>query len=316
MRAVLILLVGVALAGAGGEAFLRGAVGTATRLRIRPSVIAVTVAAFATSTPELAVAVTAALDGVGQIALGDALGSNVVNIGVVVGVLLLVGPVHVSRRAAGRDMPTALGAPVLLALLAIDGRISRADAAVLLLAFVAWLVLTVRHTLADRRPVDPTEESVVDDVPAQSNVVAVVWIVVGLAMLIGSARLIVSAVETIGPAIGLDAFTTGAVLVAVATSTPEMATAVIARVRGHHDVGLATAIGSNIFNGLWIVGVTAMIRPIDVRWSEIALVLAAGVATIVVAFPWRDDRLARGRGVGLVAIWAAYVAVLVTLRPG
>jgi cation:H+ antiporter len=309
MRSVLILLVGVALAGAGGEAFLRGAVGVAERLRIRPAVIAVTFAAFANSTPELLVSATAAAGGDSQLALGNALGSSVVNIGVVVGVTLLFGRVKLERGSAARDLPMAFAAPLLLGLLAVDGEISRLDAGILLVTFFTWLALTVRHTARNRPDADP------DGDPPPSPLAATGWTLVGLVMLFFAADLVVGAAEVIGPAIGLDGFVTGATLVAVATSTPEMATALIARMRDHEGVGLSAAVGSNIFNGLWVIGVAAMIRPIPVAWSEIGLSLAAGVATISIANPWGRRHLGPARGVALLCVYVAYVVLLVTIRP-
>lgn len=299
----LLIVLGIALAGLGGELFVRGTVGFAVRARIAPGVVGATVAAFATSGPELAVAVTSASAGVPEIALGDALGSNVVNIGLVLGVVLALAGARPRRADLSRDLPVALIAPLATLGLAMDGELSRLDGAVLLASFLAWLAVTVRQAVRDR---DATGELL-----AERRVARIVRdVTLGLVMLVVAGRVIVEAGRGVGAALGWDTFTVGAVLVAVGTSAPEMATTATARLRGHDEVAVGTVLGSNIFNGLLIVGVAAVLRPIGVVPSEIAVAVAAGVLTLLLVLPGRHDRLSRGRGVALLAVYAAYVTLL------
>jgi cation:H+ antiporter len=298
------LAIGVALAAVGGEFFVRGLVGLAAWARVPAGVIGATVAAFATSSPELTVAVSAAADGRPEIALGDALGSNIVNIGLVVGVVLLMGmtsPVEVSRREAA----TALGMALLLLVLLLDGAVSRLDGIALLATFAAWLVLTTRDAMRGR-------SDIVETVGERRHARSVAEALVGLVCLVAAGRLLVLGAKGIGDELGLSTFVVGVVLVSLGTSLPELATAVISRVRGHAEIGISTALGSNIFNTSFIVGVAAALAPIGVSAREATLSIVAGVALILVLIIGaRDDEpLPRWRGVVLVGGYCLSIGVL------
>jgi cation:H+ antiporter len=307
MGDVLILLAGVAVAALGGEFFVRGAVGLAVGLRVPAGIIGVTVAAFATSSPELSVGVNAARDGRPELALGDALGSNVVNLGIVLGVALLVRPLRAETSGLRRDLPVALAAPVLTAVLLADGLLNRADGVALLVVFAAWLGVVVSQARTARA------DAIVEDAPARRR--ALLEVGAGLAMLVVAGRLIVVAAKGIGASLGIDEFLVGATLVAVATSAPELATALLARRKGHDDIGLGTILGSNVFNNLWIVGIAALIRPIEVAGREVAVAVAVGVVLVLLAIPLRSSLLGRQRGAALVTLYAGYVVVLLVTAP-
>lgn len=297
-----ILILGLASAGGGGELFVRGAVGIARSARVPAGIVGATIAAFATSSPELAVAVNSGLSDRSELALGDALGSNVVNIGLVLGLALLVGPMRVHGGVVRRDMAAALAIPVATAALAADGRLSRLDAVVLLVLFAMWLAASVDEARRER--------SVAADVVGEhSPKRAALSGLVGLALLIAAGRLIVSGATSIGTDLGLDTFVVGVALVAVGTSVPELATTVIARLRGHDEVGLGTILGSNVFNGGLIIPVAALLSPVRIAWGEIATSLAFGIALVLCVLP-RGGTLGRPRGAVLVL---GYMASLVTL---
>jgi cation:H+ antiporter len=308
VRDAWLIIPGVLAAALGGEFFVRAAVGAAIRLRIAPGIIGATVAAFATSSPELSVAVNSATAGKPEIALGDALGSNVVNVGVVLAVGALLGGISARRQDLRRDVPAALLAPVLLLLLVVDGGLSRFDGGVLLATFAAWLAVTVRQAAKDR-----------SDVPEvlgeQSTWRMVLAGVAGLALLVLAGRLIVLSAKDFGGILGWDVFVVGAVLVAIATSVPELATVVIARLRGHDEISVGAVLGSNIFNGLLIIGVAAVLAPIAVSMSEVAIAVGAGILTLLLAVPGRSNRLSPTRGLVLLAVYAGYVALLLAVRP-
>lgn len=299
----LVLVGGLACAALGGELFVRGAVGLAEASRIPAGIIGATVAAFGTSSPEISVAINSALSGRPQLALGDALGSNVVNVGLVLGLMLLVGPVRVGGGTIRRDIAAALVVPLATAGLAVDGGISRADATLLVCVFSVWLVATV---LAARR-----ERSAAAEVLGEHSFRRAIPVAaVGLVLLVLAGRLIVSGAKGIGAELGLNAFVVGVVFVAVGTSVPELATAVISRVRGHEEIGLGTVLGSNIFNGALIVPIAAFIAPIDVDWGEIAISLAFGVAVVVAVLPFPSALIGRRRGLLLLSMYASSVVVL------
>lgn len=306
MNDYLALALGIVCAGAGGELFVRGAVGLAHWLRIPPGIIGVTVAAFATSSPELSVAVSSALAGRPQIALGDALGSNVVNIALILGLALAISGMQASRDSLRRDFPVALAIPVVTAVLFLDGVLSRIDGLVMLGLFCAWLVAAAMEARRQR--------SAVERVLGEGrHWLVVLSCVAGLAFLVGAGVLIVAGARGIAVAFGIDEFIVGATLVAVGTSAPELATAIIARLRGHDEIGLGTLLGSNIFNGLFIVAVAAVIHPIVVDWRDILVALAFGLATLAVTFPARSGYIGRARGALLLGLYAAYVGTIIGL---
>jgi cation:H+ antiporter len=309
VREAWLIIPGVLAAALGGEVFVRSTVGGALRAKIAPGIVAATVAAFATSSPELSVAVNAATADRPEVALGDALGSNVVNIGLVLALAILMGGVTGRREDLRRDIPTALGAPVLVLLLGVDGRLSQVDGAVLLASFSAWLIVTLLQAARER--------SRVGEVLADRTVWQIARDgIVGILLLVLAGRLIVLSASDFGELLGWDIFVVGAVLVAVATSTPELATVVIARLRGHDEVSVGTVLGSNIFNGLLVIGVAAVITPIEVAGTEVAIAIAAGVITMLLAIPGSTNRLPPLRGVLLLGVCAGYFAAVVLAHGG
>lgn len=299
----LALLGGVLLAGIGGELFVRGLVGVARWLRVPPGIIGATLAAFATSSPELAVAISSASDGHPEISLGDALGSNVVNIALILALGLLLRPVQCERSTIRREFPAALLVPIVIGIMGLDHVLGRLDAAVLVTLFAAWLVAVIREARGRR---DPTAEVI----GRRIAVLAAGSCLGGLLALFAGGRLIVVGAEGMARAWGLPEFVIGATVVAAGTSVPELATVVISQLRGHQEVGLGVVLGSNIFNGLFIVAVAAGIHPIATTAPEVTTALFAGLATVAMTFPPPDGRVGRGRGALLLAAYVAYVLVV------
>lgn len=303
MNHALALLLGVVCAGAGGELFVRGTVSLATWARIAPGIVGATVAAFATSSPELSVSITSALEGTPQIALGDALGSNVVNIALILALVLLISGIECSRDSIRRDFPVAFLVPVLTGILAFDGVLSRLDAAILLAAFLIWLTGTV---LEARRQRSAAEQVL----GAHRLAPAMVSAVLGLGLLVGAGLLIVYGARGIAVALGLSEFIIGATVVALGTSVPELATALISKLRGHDEVGLGTVLGSNIFNGLFIVAVAALIHPIMFDPASVRVALTFGLVAVLLTLPGKGGTIGRGRGVLLLLVYVGYVVAV------
>ena len=301
------LLAGLVCAAAGGELFVRAAVGIAAWARVPAGVIGATVAAFATSSPEVAVAIGAAAEGRPEIALGDGLGSNVVNIALVLGLALLIGPIVAPRDSTRRDIPFAVIVPLATITLALNGILSRLDGMILLSLFTMWLVLTTRAARRER-------SAAVAVLAERSHVRSVAEILVGLAFLVAAGRLIVFGAKGVGVDFGLDAFVVGATLVAIGTSTPELATTLIARVRGHSEIGLGTVVGSNIYNGGFVIAIAALIHPIDLSFRDVGAAIAFGLALVALLLNARGT-LGRRLGILFLVIYAAYVGVLLTLGP-
>lgn len=303
MNIYLALLLGIAFAGAGGELFVRGTVGLARTARISPGIVAATVAAFATSSPELTVAISSALDGVPEISLGDALGSNVVNVAVILALAILIAPIAVPRTSIRREFPVAMLVSVAVGLLLADGQLSRFDAVLMLSGFVVWLAAVIHEAWSER---SATTEVLGELKPTR----AIVEGAAGLALLIAAGKLIVFGATGVAGRFGLSEFVIGATVVAVGTSVPELATVIISRLRGHDEVGLGTILGSNIFNGLFIIGVAAAITPINVPLTSAAPALAMGLVAVALTWPPRSGNIDRWRGGMLLAVYVAYLAAV------
>jgi len=296
----LLLLIGVACAGIGGELFVRGLVGIAKWARLSAAIIGTTIAAFATSSPETSVAIGAATSGRPEISLGDALGSNVVNVALILGMALCISAIHSPRSSVKRDFPVALLLPLAIAVLGMDGTLSRLDGGLLLGMFCTWLGFVIRQARAERQAAPAAAESV----PVRRILLQAA---AGLGFLIGSGYFIVAGARGVALAFGVPEFVIGATVVAVGTSMPELATTLIAKLRGHDEIGLGTILGSNIFNALFIVGLAATIHPVQVDRSAVGITLAFGAITTLATFPNRQALIGRGRGIVLLVLYAIYV---------
>jgi cation:H+ antiporter len=306
--AIALFVVGVLVSSVGANLFLRGAVDLARGLRIRSQVVDATVAAFAAAMPAVAVAITAAYRKQPELGVGDALGSNVVLMGLVFGLALLRAPQTVVAREGRRERFVAFAALLATAAFVVDGRISRVEAGALVAGFVVWLAMAVGGV---RRPEEeaPIEETVQPLMVGFS-------LLGGVAALVGAGHLIVAGARGVGGALGLSAFVTGASLVALGTAVPSLVTAAIAARRGLDDVGVGAVLGSNLFHGLFVVGVSAAIQPARLAWREVAVSLAFGVLTLGLAIPGADGVLTRRRGGALVLCCVAYLAMVLATGYG
>jgi cation:H+ antiporter len=303
MNDFVILLLGIVCAGFGGEFFVRGAVGIARWARVSPGIIGATVAAFATSSPELSVAVNSALAGRPQIALGDCLGSNVVNVALILALALVISGIQSPRDSIKRDFPVAMLAPLFTILLVIDGELSRIDGCLMLGLFLLWMVAMVVEASKQRSAAGKI-------LGARGGWLSVLASVAGLALLMVAGHLIVTGAKGIAITYRLDAFVIGATLVAFGTSAPELATVLIAKLRRHDEVGLGTILGSNIFNGLLVIAVAAVIHPITVHRGEVMVALVFGIVALIFTYPPTDGFIRRWRGGGLLLLYAAYLLIV------
>lgn len=303
MTSALIFAGGLLLAALGGELFVRGVLGLASRTRIPAGIVSATLAAFATSAPELAVSVSAALAGRPQIGFGNALGSNIVNIALILGLALLITPISVRAEGQRRDIPVALAAPLATAMLLIDDRISRIDGLALLAIFIIWLGAKLVEARNHRRANGPSE--------AGGNFLLIAGAAVaGLISLGIAGQLITLAARNIADSLSVDAFIIGGTLVALGTTMPEFATTMIATLRRRYEIGLGLLLGSNIFNGLLIVPVAALIHPIEVPWREAVVALGFGLVVVLPLLPVQGPVMRRRRGALLLALYVLYLIAL------
>ncbi len=186
--------------------------------------------------------------------------------------------------------------------------LSRFDGFLMMACFFVWLATAVMEARRQR--------SVAEDIlGAHRGWLAVIWCVVGLGLLVAAGSFIVAGARGIAVALGINAFVIGATIVAVGTSVPELATTVIAKLRGHDEVGLGTILGSNIFNGLFIIAVAAIIHPITVGWRELIVTLSVGFVALIFAYPPRGGFIGRSRGVLLLVLYTIYIVVILQHKP-
>jgi cation:H+ antiporter len=305
---VVLLLAGFAALVGGGEVLVRGASGLARSFGLSPLVIGLTVVSFATSAPEFAVTLGATLGGSPGIAVGNVVGSNVANVLLVLGLAALVLPVAVRTSLVRADVPVVIGLSVLLLLLSLDGSVSRLDGAVLvvlLLAYIGFSVVVGRKQGAGDAPREQAPPRPLRDA---------LLVVAGVALLVVGARWLVSAATTIAEAAGISDLVIGLTVVAIGTSLPELATSVIAAVRGEREMAIGNVVGSNVFNIGAVLGLAAAITPdgIPVDPSAVRFDMPVMVAVAVALLPvvFTGMIVARWEGALFVGYYVAYVAFL------
>jgi cation:H+ antiporter len=286
---------------------VRGAAALALRLGLTPLVVGLTVVAFGTSAPELVVSVRAALDGAGGIAIGNVVGSNIANVGLVLGLAVLIRPVMADASLFRRDLPALLGVTVLASAFLLDGDVARGEGAILAVGLVAYLVWSVRAARAEQAVVDLPVDAPTG--PAWRDAALVV---AGLAGLVLGADWFVGGAVGLAEAAGVSAAVIGLTVVAIGTSLPELATTVVAALRGESEIAIGNVVGSNLFNLLGILGVAALVRPMVSPGLALAdLAVMAGTAILLVPLVLSGRRMVRAEGGLLLAGYLGYVGYLV-----
>jgi len=253
------LSLGIVLLYLGSEWMVRGAANLALSLDVRPIIVGLTVVAFATSAPELLVSLIAAFKGSSGVSLGNILGSNVANIGLVLGTSALVRPLKVDRKMMRREMPFMIGASGVFWLICADGRVGRADGIILLAGlgfFLTLGIVTARRTDATGMVSGQSKE--------KDHLRHSFLVLVGMGGLILGANLIVNSAIFIARSVGLSEIFIGLSIVAVGTSLPELATSVVAGARGEHDISIGNVVGSNVFNICLVIGTVGLFNPMSV----------------------------------------------------
>lgn len=297
----------------GAELLVRGASNLAAAAGVSALVIGLTVVAFGTSAPELAVSVASAYEGEAEIAIGNVVGSNIANVLLILGLSALVARLVVSAQLVRLDVPLMIGASILTYVFALDGRIGRLDGVVLFAGIVIYTVFLIRKSRAEQR----TSAAAQDHEPAPGSaglVKNVALVLAGLVLLvIGSNWLVDGAIE-IALAVGLSETVIGLTLVAVGTSLPELATSVLASIRGQRDIAVGNVVGSNLFNLLSVLGLSSIVAPdgIPVPSSVLAFDLPVMLAVAIACLPifFTRNLLARWEGTLFLGYYVAYTAYL------
>lgn len=309
---VLLLAAGLVLLVFGAEFLVRGSSRLAAAFGIPSLVVGLTVVAFGTSAPELAVSVRSAWAGRGDLALGNAVGSNIFNVLFILGLSALIAPLVVARRLVRLDVPILVGVSVLLLLLALDGSLGRVDGALLFAGILAYTGFQIRE---GRRAGSRTERARRNDRSGGSRIADVAFVVGGLAALVLGARWLVSAAVELALGLGVSELVVGLTVVAGGTSLPEVATSVAASLRGQRDIAVGNVVGSNLFNILAVLGLAGLLAPEGVEVSRAALsfdllvMLAAAVACLPIFFT--GYRIARWEAALFLGYYGAYTGYLV-----
>lgn len=307
MISIILVVVGVALVLWGADRLTDGATALAQRMNVPQIVIGLTVVAMGTSMPEFFVSMVSAIKGTPDLAVGNVVGSNIFNTMFIVGISAAVAPMAISRSAVRKDIPFAVVATMMLSVMCMDGNISRTDAGILFALFIVFMVYTLR--LARKGAVD-VEEKKKEDL---SVVMSSVFIIVGLACLIGGSNLFVNGASAIAKALNVSDAVIGLTVVAMGTSLPELATSVVAARKGRSAMAMGNVIGSNVFNILMILGVTGMITPMQIEgitMTDMGVMLVGMV--LVWMFSYTKYKVARWEGFVLAAMFVGYMAWLVS----
>ncbi len=302
------LLAGLVLLYLGGEWLVRGASTAALRLGLSPLMVGMTVVAFATSTPELAVTLDSAFAGVDDVAVGNIVGSNIANLGLVLGLAALIKPIRVQARMIRRDMPWLLLATLFAVWCLMDGLVGRAEGLLLLAGLVLFIGQNIRNAKTERVSV---QEQFTQEVKERVSSPGRTWlmIVAGVIALAAGGAAFVEAAVHIAEATGVSTAVVGLTIAAIGTSLPELATAIVASARGSSDICAGNIVGSNFFNLLCILGLTAVIVPLqrgDVQMAD--LYVMAGLTGLVLPFMYSGFRLGRREGALLLLCYSAYLA--------
>lgn len=300
--------IGLALLLWGADVLVKGASGLALRFGVSPFVVGVTLVGFGTSAPELTINLTAVAGGFYDLAVGNVVGSNIANIGMVLGASALIAPLTVQMHLLKLETPMLLLVSLLFWLMCMDGQIGRLDAGILLLGFFGMLVLVAKGAKVEPDSVlGELEEAAREAAAPRLNVLRVV---LGLILMVFASRLMVSSAVTLAELMGVSELVIGLTVVAIGTSLPELATSLVAAYRGEVDIAIGNIIGSCLFNILLIIGVSAAVHPLLVNpgllWVELPMML--GFAVLLYPMMQGDLRIDRREGGLLMAAFLAFLA--------
>jgi cation:H+ antiporter len=313
---ILLVIAGLVLLVWGADRFVHGAAATARNLGVAPLLVGLTVVAFATSAPEILVSVVAAIQGEPGLAFGNAIGSNIVNIGLVLGMTAMIRPIKLESATLRREMPALLAVSLLTVSLFLDTFLSRVDGIVMLTGLVIVMVWLARLGLRSAAN-DPIKRDYEAEIPTDVKMsMAIVWLIVGLGTLLIGAELLVDGAMGIATMLGVSEVVIGITIVALGTSLPELAVSLASALKGEYGLAIGNIVGSNIFNLLAVIGVAATIAPSALAPTVLSLHIFVMVAFTLVLFAMTYDydgkgQLSRLEGLALVTAYLAYSGYVV-----
>ncbi|RBP50668.1 calcium/sodium antiporter [Arenicella xantha] len=312
------IIIGLAALVWSADRFVAGASAMANHVNVPPLLIGMIIVGFGTSMPEMIVSASASLNGNTGLALGNVIGSNIVNIGLILGVTALVAPIMVSSQIVRRELPALVLISILFGLAICDFKLSRLESVGLLLGFftlIAWSIYTALRQRDDALGIEIASSLSTTDAMSMSK--STLWTAVGLALLILSSQVLIWGAVTLAAAVGMSDLVIGLTIVAFGTSFPELATSIIAARKGEHDIAIGNVVGSNMFNLLAVVGVAGVIQPMQSIAQQVlirdwSVMLALTIALLLMAYGFkRQGRINRFEGIALLCAYSVYTGYLV-----
>ena len=313
---ILAIIGGFALLTWSADRFVVGASAIAYILKVSPLIIGLTIVGLGTSAPEMLVSAVASWQGNAGLAVGNALGSNIINTGLILGLTAMIIPLNVHSSIIRRELPVLLLVMMIALLLLLDGTLGRLDGTLLLTGMAVVLLWVIRVGLTPQTPEDPMGGEFADEIPTDMGMGrAVFWLIVGGLCLLGSSRLLVWGAVSIAESMGISDLVIGLTIVALGTSLPELAASVMSAIKNEHDIALGNVIGSNIFNLLAVLGLPGLINPgpvdTEVLSRDYPVMVGLTVALFVMAYGFRGPgRINRVEGTLLVVGFCAYQTLL------
>lgn len=299
---ILFIVIGIVLVLWGADRLTDGAVAVAEKMKMPQIVIGLTIVAMGTSMPEFCVSLISALKGTSDLAVGNIVGSNIFNTLLIVGVSTLVAPMSIMKTTVRKDIPFALVASALLLIMCLDGDISRIDAAILFVMFLIFMYITLRGAKVQGTDVEEKEKK------SMATWLSVVWILVGLACLIGGSNLFVDGATAVATKLGVSEAVIGLTIVAGGTSLPELATSVVSARKGNSGIAIGNVLGSNVFNILAILGLTGVISPMTLKGITMTDLSMMVISIILIwLFSFTKYKIERWEGAILTAVFVGYI---------
>lgn len=313
---LIFIIVGIVLVLWGADRLTEGSVAVAERMNIPQIVIGLTVVAMGTSMPEFCVSLISALKGTPDLAVGNVVGSNIFNSLFIVGITAAIAPMAILRATVMKDIPFALVASVILLMMCLDGRIGRIDAAILFSLFMIFMFMTLKSAKINKQELEEENklaEKALKSVPKMTPAMSVVWILAGLACLIGGSTLFVEGASKLATSLGVSEAVVGLTIVAGGTSLPELATSIVSARKGSSGIAIGNVLGSNVFNILGILGVTGLICPMQLQGitdTDLSMLVISMI--MIWFFSFTKYIIERWEGLILSATFIGYIAYLIS----
>ena len=304
---------GISLLVWSADRFTDGAAAIARNFGISPLIVGLTIVAMGSSAPEIGVSINAALNGTPDLAIGNAIGSNIANVGMVLGIAAIVTPLHVKSATLKREIPVLFAVMLLVFFLMIDLNINKLDAIILIVSLISYLTWLTITALRSRNKKDLMLEEIIEELPGEmANWKAILWVIVGLFLLQLSSKLLVTGAREIAIWLEVSPFLIGVTVVAVGTSLPELAASITSVLKGEHELAIGNVIGSNIFNLLAVLSIPAFITQVDVvreiLMIDYAFMFGLTIAVCFMAWGYKNKpgEITRFEGIILLSFFIGY----------